>query len=487
MFGVIGWLGQAEAQTVALPSPPSEGQMSMPPAASPPALANNNNNIAPNVIKGAVANPVPGSVVVHIDGRITVEFWSSWTSVDKGTAAGGNLGYKVAPYNLADYARIYTGLDGMATNGLRYGGTIEIRENFPANNGPNASGSAAVLASSSSSLASSYSSAETIFVRRAFAYVAADGWGIVRVGQADGPIGLFDNGITTFQFSPSSNLSGGDLQGNEFTAVSIPFLPSTLSGNEFTSQKIVYFSPQIAGFDFGLSWSPYSFNSFAVCGGAGAGPACAATSAGAVTTLGAKTLNLTQAAIRYQGKFGDLGMLAYGAWVHAGHASYNGPFIANATSFAAAAALGSGATGRYDDLNMGQIGVAVTYAGFTVGGNWTVGAVNGQLASRPSGGSMANGWVAGILYSTGPFKIGFSAEIFDTQGATQLAGLTQRREWAVNPAFTYTVASGMVAFGEYVYQQRHQNGFNFVTSAAGSLAYNNVKGQGLLFGSTIFW
>ncbi len=49
-------------------------------------------------------------------------------------------------------------------------------------------------------------------MRRAFTYVAGENWGIVRMGQADGLIGIFDNGVTTFQFLPTGNLNGGDLQ-----------------------------------------------------------------------------------------------------------------------------------------------------------------------------------------------------------------------------------------------------------------------------------
>ena len=48
-------------------------------------------------------------------------------------------------------------------------------------------------------------------MRRAFTYVAGENWGIVRAGQADGLIGIFDNGVTTFQFLPTGNLNGGDL------------------------------------------------------------------------------------------------------------------------------------------------------------------------------------------------------------------------------------------------------------------------------------
>jgi len=86
----------------------------------------------------------------------------------------------------------------MATNGLRYGAAIEVRENFPGEQ--------------SGSSASTYLSLQTLYVRRAFTYVAGDNWGIVRLGQADGPIGIFDNGVTTFQFLPTGDFNGGDTQ-----------------------------------------------------------------------------------------------------------------------------------------------------------------------------------------------------------------------------------------------------------------------------------
>ena len=82
--------------------------------------------------------------------------------------------------------RLYFGADAMATNGLRYGAAIELRQNF-----------AGAISSNSSSNASTYSSTSSVYVRRAFTYVAGENWGILRVGQADGIIGIFDNGVTT--------------------------------------------------------------------------------------------------------------------------------------------------------------------------------------------------------------------------------------------------------------------------------------------------
>ena len=159
---------------------------------------------------------------------------------------------KVMPQEIASFARLYFGADGMATNGLRYGAGIEIRENFSGQ--------------PSGASASAYSSLETLFVRRAFTYVAGANWGILRAGQADGVIGIFDNGVTTFQFLPTGNLNGGDLQTLPANTVP-PFWFLGQAGNEYGNAKLVYMSPQIAGFDFGLQYAPNTSNGFGLGGG----------------------------------------------------------------------------------------------------------------------------------------------------------------------------------------------------------------------------
>lgn len=161
---------------------------------------------------------------------------------------------KLAPDALYSYARIYLGADAMATNGLRYGAGIEIRENF--------SGEA------SNSSASASSSLQTLFVRRAFTYLAGDQWGIVRLGQADGLISLFDNGVTTLQYLPTNNLQNGD----DFamltpTNASVPFFFASGAGAEYTNTKAVYLSPQFAEFDFGFQYAPNTSNGFGIGGG----------------------------------------------------------------------------------------------------------------------------------------------------------------------------------------------------------------------------
>ncbi|MFL5258065.1 MAG: hypothetical protein ACJ8AI_35325 [Rhodopila sp.] len=131
--------GLAFAQT---PANPSQGQLAAPYGAGP--AANNNNNAwgiantpsgssaagplstvyAPNVNKV----PAPGTVVIRLNGRVEVDFGAAFTSADKGV--GANAGYKVNPVGIGSYMRLYPGFDGLAANGLRYGASVELRENF---------------------------------------------------------------------------------------------------------------------------------------------------------------------------------------------------------------------------------------------------------------------------------------------------------------------------------------------------------------------
>ncbi len=477
VLGAATWLAPAQAQQSAMPMMPTQGMMPATPSASPPAGANNNNNTVAVAVPGAVANPTPGTVVIHFNGRATTGLYETWSSLDHGTfpavtgVGGATLvpagNFKVQPSNIATYARLYTGLDAMAANGLRYGGAIEIRENFTGQS-----------SSSASTGSSGYSSSETIFIRRAFIYAASDKIGILRVGQADGLISLFDNGVTTFQFLPSGNLNGGDLETLVMGNTTIPFAFLAVAGNEYDSNKFVYLTPQFAGFDFGIQWAPNTTNGYGtgtgttygtVQGCGYAGPGCPGlTSSSGSATDGARIINQTAVGGRFQGTFSGLGVLAYGVYEFSGHANYTG--------------VGQ----KYTGLSLGSVGVALTYAGFTIGGNGVFGDVNGQGALKPNGGAATHGVTAGVTYKAGPLLIGVVGESIASQGAVPLTGITQRQEYAIDGGLSYTIAPGLVAWTEYMYQQRKQNGFNFASGAAGA-AYNFVQSQGFQVGTTVYW
>jgi hypothetical protein len=504
------------AQTAsALDLSPIQGGTVTRPSGGSVATVNENNNAQAAAKAGTFANPIPGTIVIHIGGRVHTGFAGIWSSVDQrlATAPAGTFGgppiavgaaspsasvagnngtgvVKIAPDSIYSYARLYFGVDGMAANGLRYGAGMEIRQNFTGQ-----------VSDNSSSGASEFTSAQTLFVRRAFTYVAGDHWGIMRTGQADGIIGLFDNGVTTFQFLPTNNLQNGD----DFAAVtpggvSVPFFFLSGAGNEYGNTKTVYLSPQVAGIDFGIQYAPNTTNgegigntagglNFFTGSGTGTGNTCGPVNTGCPTLSsspgvqdGSRILNQTAVGARYQGATGGVGVLAYAVYEFSGHADYTGG-IGAITQINAVA--GSRYNGHFDGLSFGNGGLALTYAGFTIGGNIIGGRLNGQLALTPQNAVGEFAYMFGVKYTNGPFVIGVSAERGDYQGNVNLTGLTQRRGQAIDVGGGYTVAPGLIAYAEYQYQTLTQSLFNFVTNGIGSTANNNVRSQGFLLGNVV--
>ena len=518
-----GFMGAALAQNppgAPVPSPlsapapvsgpigaPTQGQQAWPAASAPTAYVNNNNNYQAPALPGALANPTPGTIVVHFNGKVQVDAEALWSSVDTRLAAAptaGSLGatlgnngtgsVKLQPQNISTFARLYAGGDGMATNGLRYGAAIEIRQNFTGQTSNNGS-----------SGASGYSSLETLYVRRAFTYVAGDNWGIVRAGQADGLIGIFDNGVTTFQFLPSGNLNGGDLQ-NWPSNVAPAFVYLGAGGQRICLFEAVYMSPQIAGFDFGFQYAPNTSNGFgmgasgfglngSITGsGTGTGLSCTVANSGCPSLSsgpgiqdGARALNVTAAGIRYQGAFGGLGVLAYGVYTFSGHAQYSG--LTTPAVLGTVGVTGSQFNGQYNGLNFGSAGVALTYAGFTVGGNAVGGNMNGQLGLQPRNGAPLFGYLVGAKYVNGPWTVGIVGEEYWEQGTVTLSGVTQRRARGIDAGAGFAVAPGYSVYAEYLWNDQTQNANNFVSGAVGGQAgaglNNNIKGQGFLIGNVV--
>jgi hypothetical protein len=467
------------------------------------------------MVPGSVAHPTPGTIVVHLNGRVMVEGMGIWSSADQrlATTPAGSIGgtpiaagaatpsatilgnngtgsVKLQPQNISSYARLYAGADGMASNGLRYGAAIELRENFTGQ-----------ISNNNSSGASGYSSLETMFVRRAFTYVAGDQWGMLRAGQADGLISIYDNGVTTFQFLPSLNLQGGDLQ--DFPSNVAPaFVFLGQAGNEYGNTKLVYMSPQVAGFDFGLQYAPNTSNGFGnsnttnglgnsiIGSGTGTGLGCSVANSGCPSLSsgpgiqdGSRLINQTAVGVRYQGQLGGVGVLAYGVYMLSGHADYTGtttPAVLGITT-----QPGSKFNGQYDSLNIGNGGLALSYAGFTVGGNVIGGQMNGALGLQPKNGAPLLGYLLGAKYTLGPFVVGIVGEEYWEQGAATLAGITQRRARGIDFGASYQLAPGLITFAEYLWNDQYQGGNNFITGAINSNANNNIKGQGFLIGNMV--
>ena len=461
---------------VAFAQAPSQGQLAAPWAAGGYST-NNNNNTAAAAIKGAFVTPTPGTVVIRLNGRVDTAVTASWGTGDT------VLGAKLNPIGFNAYMRLYPGVDGMATNGMRYGAGIELRENFAAANtngnvGPGANTQATAIS------ASGYNNSQTVYVRRAYVYLASDKAGLVRFGTTDGLISLFDGGATTSQLWDFGigQFNGGEAQAAGATAGSaIPFVWLSLAGAEYDNSKVVYMTPQFAGFDIGVQYAPNMANSNGgFCNAAGA--TCVNQSAGADPT---RWINQVAAGVRYQGKFGGVAVKTYAVYETAGKESIRGGGLAANGNLVSQ--LGAGAAGlKYDNLSFVSAGAALTYSGFTLAANYIGGALNGQLAMRPTGGAPENAVVVGMTYANGPWTLGLESGIVDSQGDARLTKISQRHEWEIALGGTYALAPGVGLVAEYIHTERHQGNFNFVTGGVGG-ATRDAHAQTLLFATVVNW
>jgi len=503
-------IGLAHAQA---PANPSQGQYAAPYGAGPATNNNNNSWGTANTPSGSktagalstiyapntVAVPAPGTVVIRLNGRVEVDLTATYTSFDRGvTATGAPNGYKVNPLGVGTLMRLYPGFDGLAANGLRYGAAVELRENF--NSGVyTGSQTALVSGTATATSPSTNSSAETVYVRRAFSYLAADQLGIVRFGQGDGVLGLFDNCIFTTQCWDAGvnalNGTSGPLVEAPNGAINVPFAWLDQTGAEYANNKIVYLSPQVFGFDLGVQYAPSMGNSLQN-GGAGVGCNEASASCISLTSGNDSTrwYNQVGAGLRFQQTFGPVDAKAYGFWETAGkeNNTINPTVAAPGTVAFRTAGVG---TLRYDNLNFYKAGVALTAANITLAADYIGGSVNGALAMRPSGGAPMNAEMVGVTYANGPVTLGAQIGIIDSQGDARLTGVSQRHEYEVAFGGTYKAAPGLQLVAEYLYLHRHQGGFDFATNALGQpgaaatagTTTRDGQGQGFLLATVLTW
>jgi hypothetical protein len=478
---------------VPLVANPSQGQYAGPYAGGP--APNNNNNawgIANTPSGGAaagilstefapntVAVPAPGTIVIRLNGRIEADLSANFTSVDRGRNPDGTPnGYKINPVGISSYIRLYPGFDGMTTNGLRYGAAADLRENFYGSTTP----------SGSASSPSGNTSAQTVFVRRSFTYLAANRFGLVRLGGGDGVIGLFDNCVFTSQCwgAGISPFNGDAMQAEAPSgATSIPFVWLSATGAEYTNNKIVYLSPQYYGFDVGIQYAPNMGNSFSNASGSSplqsatcvqAGPNCISASSGNDPT---RWLNQVGVGVRYQRDFGPVDVKAFGFYETAGKENLT------TAAYAQPSKGGNPATFRYDNLSFYEAGVAVTSMNFTLAATYIGGAINGQLAMRPTGGAPTNAVVAGLTYASGRIILAAEVGVVDTQGDARLTHISQRHEEEAAFGGSYKLAPGLQLVGEYTYTHRHQGGFDFNQNAPGTT--RDATGQGVVVSTVLTW
>jgi hypothetical protein len=307
----------------------------------------------------------PGKVVVRLDTQ--VNFWAGVSS-DK---ANKNInGGKNQQYGFDGYVRLYSTMDAMTTNGVKYGAAVEIRTNSNAGKAAGTSGS-------------SNSAAETFYARRAYGYVGTDQLGTIRFGQIDGVLGLMKVG-------DQQGFGDGGLNGDvpdfapSISAWQFPFSV----GGEYATNKLIYLSPSFGGFDFGVSFAPSQAGLLGAVSAAGAGGSFSQSTS--PTILGvqqsdARARNILELNARYRGNFGAAGVAANVGYVTSGK-------------------VNDGTASR--GLSIIDAGVSVSAAGFTVGGHFDTGRFNGQNNLSAAGEKDAMMYIIGALYQNGPYTIG---------------------------------------------------------------------------------
>ena len=459
--------------------------------------------------------PTPGTVVVRLNGRFRFYGFyatdgdannnASGTSsgavglTGSGTASGTN---KLATFGFGEFARLYPGFDGIAANGLKYGVNLEIRQDQASGAGGGSFGG----------ISQQNRARGALYFRREWGYVGTDQLGTIRVGSTDQPSSLYMTG--NFENFNDGGLNG-DIPGLVAGATQIVW-PFADVGNYYATNKIVYLSPSIFGFDAGVSFEPSTANvninsncgtgspvganfvnasgAFTAAAGANgqgvAGPGCDRLSSSPSNAESGRRRNTIDALLRYRGSFGPVGIAATAGYIGGANVKDNQTGVA----FNSNPLLGT-VRNDFDGLSVGDFGLAVTFGGLSVGGKYMFGRLNGQWSLVPKGLPDAEAALVGASYTMGPVIVG--AHYLYYKSAGDIGNATQgrlRTERGLAVGGTYALAPGVSLFLSYLYQQRQQNGFNFVTgqgvtaaTPGGNAFSNKVSSNIVSLGTAFSW
>ena len=416
-------------------------------------------------------------------------------------------------FGFIEYVRLYPGFDGRTAGGLKYGASIELRQDNTVTPGGGTGGS----------ISSVDTQRGNLYVRREWGYLGTDDLGTLRFGTIDDVSSLYLTGVL-------ENFNDGGWNGDvRYGLASNAQLrwPFPDDGSAYETNKIVYLSPKIAGFDFGVSFEPStaganiddgncaaanSSNTVAVTGG-GTAPAaltsivgCDRLESSTTAVDSGRRKDTIDALLRYRHAFDfGLGLAATASYTGGGHVDYIGPYVvASGKEFVRPV--------TYNGLSVGDFGIALTYAGLLVGGNYQFGRFSNAFASgasqsfslQPVGAKPASAWTGGASYTFGPAILGASWVETDSAGAYSYSaattaaasavtkGLGQRHEEGLNAGGTLKVAPGLGVFLTYLWDERKQAGYDFVNSAidagtADATANNKIRAQALTLGTSLTW
>ena len=406
----------------------------------------------------------PGTVQAYVRGRMYTDFAIVGDSAD-------NIGGKASPVAMGEAVRLYWGFAGTTNSGLNYGAWAETRYNA---GGTTASGNTA---------------SNTLKYQQTVGYVGGK-WGTLRFGNSYDAMMMFMTG--TFE-NIGDTAWDGDLGGLVHTATIVNW-PFNENSGEYGNLKFTYLSPQWNGLDFGLSWQPDS-TGMGYPGAATAGigdPRTTSLTTGTFAASAGNTglrreTNVLEAAARYAGNVGPVGVIAEASVMTAGTISNN--LVTPGLTTSGAAPYKMAKPFAFD------AGLVGSYGGFSVGGHIVTGKINpngsNELMAVAAGHGSTTAWLVGAQYVMGPW--GFSASYLQslTPGAyaEDYAGagtFGKRKEIGAVASAAYNYAPGATLSLSYEYGGRKQVGYNFYADAKGAVG-NNTKAQGLILTNYFQW
>ena len=397
--------------------------------------------------------------------------------------AGGTNIARLGKHDISTDAGIDVIVNGKLANGLTYGAQISL----------NSSGlEGRQLVGSRSSAGKT-----TVAVDERYAFIAHPRFGQVRFGDEDGVMG----GLMNSGWVQGFGTGGVHGSWESFVTRQAGGRTTTAPGGLGDNSKIIYMSPQFAGFDFGASFAPNANVGEDVgCPNEGASGFCdRATAFTGARGFGiyaagpeqAARRNEYQAALRWRGNVAGVGVAATVGYIGSGAAR---DLTANGQQFRV-----------FNNLNIIQAGVQASYAGFTVGANYTYGDYNFFWGNTLRGDRAAEQLVVGGQYVAGPITVGanFTTGLFEgasrsslVENATNTAfipgsvrpaafnpvtgvganGAAGMRRWGMGVGANYRLAPGMDLIAEYVYYSVREQGRDLDANRPGiqSRAFSNV-------------
>jgi hypothetical protein len=327
-------------------------------------------------------------------------------------------------YDFTSTPDVAFGAEGKASNGLVYGGKVEV--------------------SKQSSFDNNGARTDSIEFNKAVTYLSGK-WGRVELGDEESaanrltvtaPTGFGTGGfagdyqkfllINTVGDTTSFNLTRSG-EGSVFRSLAASYKPTlTESGLETYehSTKVTYLTPKFAGFQLGVSYTPK------------VGDTLTSVSrdkytsySGALPASASQYEDLIETAANYSYKF-DNG-LGLGASVGYNYAKAVKTTTANA-----------------DRENLGSLnaGLSGSYQGFTLGGGYTNSGQSGLRKATQTSDDSAQSYNVGLQYATGPFAVGVNYLNAEAEG--DVTDADNNKLQVVGLGGTYELAPGLSTFAE---------------------------------------